>query len=79
MVTVDTFLDTEFFGSIDLYSRKHHEMATQWCNWKETALLLLRSPRTELFWLVELYSGDVLEMAGHLAVTMGIETAWAPL
>ena len=38
---------------------------------KETAQSLLRSPRTELFAPVELYSEDGLEMAGNSVVHWG--------
>ena len=34
--------------------------------------MVLQSPWTELFKMVELYLGDGLEIAGHLAMMLGI-------
>ena len=38
---------------------------------RETEWLLLQSPWTEFFKSIELYTGDGLEMAGHLTLTLG--------
>ena len=41
---------------------------------RQTAWLLLRSPRTELFYSLNLYLVDHLEMTGYSAMILGQET-----
>ena len=67
---------TEFFKSLDLYSRDGLEMGVHSTLTMdgETTWPLLGSSQIELFESVEFYLEDDLEMAGCSVVTLGRKT-----
>ena len=71
-VIPDFFMDMELSDEVELYSGDDLQMAG--CSLVQlgrgNAWLLLRSPKIEFVWLIELHLGDSFEKTGHLAITL---------